>query len=520
MKKKTGSILSTLTIKLALVVVVILIGTYLKLRLDFSRDKAFSLSPVSKEAVRTLEDNFVVKVLSSPELPSELSSLNRYLKDLLTEYQLAGKGRFRFEYVRVASKDELFTMAHKNGLSIIRFQIYENDQITTKEVIFGLVFEYQGKFDAINLLPKQQPKLEYELTQRIQALAGHSLPEISVFRDSTYFDFSTDIFEAALKANFKIKDEYLTTPLKDTKALLFTGVARSLTEEQLYHLDQYLMRGGKIVFLQDRIDTDSRNLYQIRSNVVDLLEHYGARLSEDIVLDYVCDVRQAGMGNMLHFPMYPVVRGSDHPITRNVENVILYLASGISTTKREGIKFEPLMITSMNSGWLKAPEFDLDPELFSNPTPEDFPESPIVVGALLKGSFKSFFTGSELAQADPNFVAESPQSELVVFGDKELVVTPDKQEYNERGFIVLNAIDYLTERPSMIFIRSRHLSSSVLNIRYYMYKNELVWGDQEQTEQRIKTTIKITAIALPPLLLIFIGLFMALRRKHILREAQ
>ncbi|HNQ43840.1 MAG TPA: Gldg family protein, partial [Candidatus Cloacimonadota bacterium] len=503
-----------------IVIAILLIGSYLKLRLDFSRDKAFSLSPVSREAVRALEDNFVVKVLASPELPSEMSSMNRYLKDLLTEYQLAGKGRFRYEYIRTASKDDLFGMAQQNGLSIIRFQIYENDQVTTKEIIFGLVFEYQGKFDAMNLLPQQEPKLEYELTQRIQALAGHTLPEISVFRDSTYFDFGTDIFEASLKSNFRIQDEDLFNPLKDNKALLFTGVARNLTEVQLYHLDQYLMRGGKAVFLQDRIDTDSRNLYQIRSNVVDLLEHYGAKLSEDVVLDYVCDIRQAGIGNMLHFPMYPIVRGSDHPITRNIENVILYLASGISNVKREGITFEPLIITSMNSDWLKAPDFDLDPELFSNPSQDDFTEGPIVVGALLKGNFKSFFTGSEIAQADPDFIAESPQTELVVFGDKELVVNPDKQEYNERNYIVLNAIDYLTDRPSMIFIRSRHLSSSLLNIRYFMYKNELVWGNQEQTEIRIKSVIKITAIVLPPLLLIFTGLFITLRRKHILREYQ
>ena len=106
----------------------------------------------------------------------------------------------------------------------------------------------------------------------------------------------------------------------------------------------------------------------------------------------------------------------------------------------------------------------------------------------------------------------------MIFGDKELVIDPDKQEYAERNYVVLNALDYLIGRNDLISIRSRHLSSSSLNIRNFMQKNDLMWGNQDRTEKRIKNAIKGGAIAIPPLVLICIGILIAIKRKYIEKD--
>lgn len=517
MKKKTGSIVSSLMLKLGIVVAILLVGAYLKVRLDFSKNNAYSLSKVSKDAVRNLEDIMLVKILASQELPAELNSLSRYVNDLLSEYQVAGRGKFRFEYVRATGKEELYSLARENGLSIMRFQSYENDQVVTKEVIFGLVFEHLGKFDSMNLLPKVEPKLEYELTQRIQKLSGYALPKISVFRDSTYYDFQTTLFDNALATNFRPSTVDLQSPLSDAPVLLFTGVARNISELQLYHLDQYIMNGGKVVFLQDGVDTDSKQLFKINSNVIDLLQHYGVSITSNVAMDIECDIRRSGLVNVLRFPMYPVVKGGEHPITRNVYNIVLYLPSGVLPVNKDGVVYESILSTSGFSSWLEAPNYELDPIMFSDSSPNHYKVNSINVGATLKGEFRSYFTDSELA-SHPKFKAKSPKTELVIFGDKELVIDPDKQEYAERNYVVLNALDYLIGRNDLISIRSRHLSSSSLNIRNFMQKNDLMWGNQDRTEKRIKNAIKGGAIAIPPLVLICIGILIAIKRKYIEKD--
>ncbi|MCB5251761.1 MAG: Gldg family protein [Candidatus Cloacimonadaceae bacterium] len=511
--KKTFGIMSSLSIKIGIVIVLLLVVGFFSLRIDFSKDKAYSLSRVSKEAMRALEDVMVVKIVSSPSLPASMNTLERYTNDLLREYASASRGKFRYEYAKPRSRDELYQLAQNSGLSRIRFQIFENDQMITKEVIFGLIFEYKGEEQSMTLIPQMEPRLEYELTLQVQALAAHTVPRVAVFRDSSYYDFKVETFEHALFSNYHVYDANLSEPLIYTDALLFTGTARDISENQLYNLDQYIMQGGKVVFLQDKVDTDGSQLFSLDTNVIKLLAHYGFELSDDVVLDTHCDIRQYGLGDVLYYPMYPVLRGSSHPITRNMDNIVMYLASGISFGGKSDINFEPILQSSAQSGWMKAPEFEIKKELFQDLGYQDFTAGPITTAAILNGSFDSYFAKSRFAETDSNFVATSPQQKMVLFGDKELVIDSDKPIYDGRSNVVLNALDYLLGRDSMIRVRSHHLSTSLLSVPRFMQRLGIAWGDMEKIENKIKIAVKVIAIVLPPLILIVIGLLLALKRK-------
>lgn len=511
--KKSFGIIGTHATKIGIIVAILLISSLINFRLDLSKDKAYSLSKISKDLVKNLDDVLIVKIISSQELPADLNSLARYTNDLLAEYQSAGKGKFRYEYLKPAGRDELYQLAQANALWPMRFQIFENDQMTTKEVIFGIVFEYQGRIESMNLFPRLEPKLEYEMTMRIQSLVSENLPKVAVFRDSTYYHFNTRFFERGIRSNFNIVDADLSQPLSGIDALLFTGASRNLPEEYLYHIDQYLMQGGNVVFLQDRVDTDGTMLYSLDTNVIRMLEHYGFTLSKDVLLDMNNDQRQMGIGNMANFPMYPIMRGGQHPISRNMDYIVLYLASGITITPRTGLIFDTILQSSPYSGWMLAPDFHIGENLFLNPELEDFTAGPIVTSAIASGSFPSFFAGSEPALSDSRFIASSKPANLILFADKELVIDPDNPLYNDRSNVILNALDYLSGREDMIRIRNRHLSSSILNVQAFMDKYGLIWGDPQKTDYRIKLITKITAIAIPPLILMLAGAWLALKRK-------
>lgn len=512
---KTGSILGSLLLKLAIILMILQVASYLRLRVDFSRNKLYSLSKTSREAVKSLKDNMVVKLYSSQELPAQMNSIDRYVKDLLSEYQNAGKGRFHYEIIRNLSLDELRNQAQQNGLGSMFFQIYENDKTTTKEVIYGLVFEYQGNTTSLNVGPRLESRLEYELTLKIQSLARTTLPEIGLYADTLYAMVPNDTFDRDLNTNFNVVETELLTPPKQTKVLVFPGTIDSLSTQQLYNLDQYIMKGGSVVVLQDRVFSDGRRILPLQSNIFDFFEHYGVRFDDAVAMDIFCDIRQMGTETSLPFPIYPVLRGSEHPITRNISGIVMYMPTGIGAIKREGLKYTSILTTSPNSALLPGPDYVLSTQLFQDLDPELFKSPPITLGGVVEGRMQSYFNGKPESK-QPGFVSETKQGKLVIFGDRELYIDSDKREYAERHYIVLNAVDWLLGRDSMLSIRSRHLQSSILNIQYYMEKKEIIWGDPDKIERNIKTGIKLASVVLPSLLLIGLGAFLALRRKQLM----
>ncbi|HQM03945.1 MAG TPA: GldG family protein, partial [Candidatus Cloacimonas sp.] len=283
--KKTSSILSNLLIKLAIVLMILLTGSYAKVRWDFSKNKKYSLSQVSREAVSKLQDNMVVKLYSSKDLPAEMVALDRYVKDLLEEYKQAGKGKFHYEFISGPTQEDLKNKARQYGIGVMYFRIFENDKTTTKEVIYGLVFEYQGNFESMNVLPKMQNQLEYEMTLKIQKITRYTLPDITVFVDTLYTLMPKQKYESELYSNYNVHFTNLVEPPAKTPVMIVHSGYDSLSVTQLYNLDQFLMQGGKLVVLADKIFSDSETVIEIHSNLFDFLENNGIKLSSDIAMD-------------------------------------------------------------------------------------------------------------------------------------------------------------------------------------------------------------------------------------------
>lgn len=522
--KSQKSLLNLLLYKLitiGILIFLLLLSYYLPLRLDLSRDRVYSLSEASKDAVRQLKDRMIIKIYASEELPPNLVSLDRYLKDILAEYKLRGGGNFVYQYVKTESPEQLRALAQQNRLQYMIFQSFDNDQVTQKEVIYGLTLEYQGRTESITLPPDMESKLEYVLTNHIRKLSGIRLPELVVFRDSTYQYYPTDMLEIGLDENYLLGSTDFNSPPRQTPVMLFTGTTDSLSTEQLYNLDQYIMKGGKVVFLQDRLDTDGQSIKNVESNLFTMLASYGIGVNKEMVLDLSCDNRRLGGSTNVPYPIYPVVRGSEsHITTQNIGNIVLYLASEIANLDTMGLEFTPILKTSANSAKLSGPVFDLQPVLYNRPSLEYFSHPPIVVGAVFKGPMQSYFASDEVYNSRAGFTAQTSQAELVIYGDRELMMDPDNPMYSDRNFIVLNAIDYLRGDESMIRIRSRSIQTSFLDVREYMERKNMLWGDPGKTERNIKRTVTIVSVVIPPMLLMAaIAAYLTVRKRK-LRETK
>jgi len=524
MKTKANSILVMTIILIAILVVINLVSSLFYFRLDFSKGRLFKLGKASRDAVSGLTENMIVKVYASKDLPNSLLGINRYLKDLLAEYQQHSKRKFDFEYVSNTTTEVFNAQAQATGLKFIVYQTYdEQDQVAYKQAIFGLSIEYKGKITVLSINPAMESKLEYEITSRIQQITETGLPVVAVFADSTYQSMKADYFEESMERNYKVFQTDLTSYPNGAEALVFVGVLDSLSNLQLLNLDQYMMRGGKVVFLQERITPDAYGLNEIPSNIFRFLDHYGLRVMPNVVLDYVCDYR-TGISSAMRspYPVHPIVKGSDkNIITRNMNNIVLYLASQIEFSGDPGkLTFEPILQTSYNSALLAGPNFFPDMRLFQNPTPEMFPLTSLTVGALIKGKQRSFFQGTDL-QKLPNFIAENDSVSIVLFSDSEIIVNPDKEQYLNRYNIVLNAIDYLIGKNSMISIRSRSIESSEFDIRKYLENKQAGSVFINEKEQLLKQHIKLSIITIPILLLALFGLLVYIhqyRNKQQIRQ--
>lgn len=504
--KTKQSILSLSVLRISIAIVVLILASYVYTKIDLSRGKNFTLGKYSKETVAELQERVVVKVFASKDLPGELGNVNRFLKDLLTEYRSAGRGKFSFEYARFKDNADLLEQARTNGLSSTHTQLYENDQLVLKEVALGIVIECAGKAMPLSLGEAMEPILEYEITKIIQNLSGKALPNVWVYQDSMYTKYNVPSFYNELAENYEVHTTFLDSIPQFYPVMLFTGTNDSLTEDQLYNLDQYIMKGGKLVLLQDRIKGEQTGIFTLESNLFTLLEHYGILIHPNMVMDRNCDYLNIALGKQVPVPFFPIIRGMDKsPISRNTGATILYFASEVSATDSVNIRFEPILQTSADSGRLNGPVYNLDPIVMAPGGSYPLGKPPITVAASFKGKFTSFYADKPELQRE-GFIKSQKEGQIAVFADKDLYfLNQEAPEFNRKFIVVLNAMDYLLENPSMIQVRTRQMYPSILNIPYYMYVSKIMPAEPEPVISRINFIFKIIAIVLPSLLLIILG---------------
>ena len=297
-----------------------------------------------------------------------------------------------------------------------------------------------------------------------------------------------DLIERTLKPNFAFGFVLLDSfPFIPTHydALVIVKPTIKFNDEQKLKLDQYVMHGGKIIWLIDQLYAEMDSLQRSKSdfvafdrglNLEDVLFKYGVRINQDLVQDLQCEKVPLVVGNMggqpqvefLPFPYFPLLSSySNHPVSKNLDNVLSIFANSIDTVKAPGITKTVLLATSDHSRILNTPAIVSWNSVKVEEDQKTYTSSHIPVAMLLEGKFNSLYANRissrerdalETVYHHPFLASSEFENKMIVISDADIVMNVvtqkdgplymgmhqfKKYQYANKDFF-LNCMEYLT----------------------------------------------------------------------------
>jgi gliding-associated putative ABC transporter substrate-binding component GldG len=511
---------------LAIVVLVNVVSVGYFGRLDLTEGRIFSLNDASKRLVGDLQDDFLVKAYFSKDLPSPYNANAKYVQDLLQEYKAYGKRHFRFEFVDPGDDTELEREAQQHRIPPVQVQVVERDQFQSRKAYMGLVFLYKDKQETIPVVENLMG-LEYEITATIKKLTSEreTLPVIGFLSGHQGPDLSQlQIVQQVLAKQYQMlmvdaSDSSMIEP-SDVDVLIIASPRSSFSEWEKFVIDQYLMKGGRIAFLIDKVNADlqTQRAMPIALQMDDWFRNYGFHVNDDLVADLqntgmLTIQQQEGFFTMMSqkpYPLIPSLRDFDRSNTmvKDLERLSLFYVSSIDTSaaSQQGLRAE-VLLRSSEASMVQRGNYNISPTQAWNP--ETFDQGPFAVVAVVSGEFPSWFKGKPVPSVNDSTVADpdlqpleqSMETRIVVVGDGEFFV--DQKGGNDRDNFQFfqNMVDWLVQDEDLIAIRSRDVTDRPL----------------QPVSEPTKRLIKYGNILGSPLLVILVGvgLWQARRRRTI-----
>jgi ABC-2 type transport system permease protein len=515
-------------------VLVLSAGTLIRLRFDLTEDKRFTLSVPTRSVLQHLKNDIFIQVYLDGEIPIPLKRLKRSVSEMLDEFRIASGRRIDYEFINPSgSKDSrqretLYQSLVSKGLKPVNLQAGDAEGGSTQKIIFpGMIVNYNGIEVPVNFLNNSSPSyeqnilrsvegLEYEMIQtmatlnsdtvnRIAFIEGHDeLPEIETADITMNLARFFTVDRGTIGGKAGILDKYA--------AVVIAGPQKAFNESDKFVLDQYIMNGGKVLWLIDEVSVNSDSLAYGETvgiyrplNIEDQLFRYGARINPMLIQDLECEsIRLMVMSGGTHqqvvpakWVYYPLLKpSSDHPITRNLNRVKGEFVNYIDTVGLDhDIRKKILLSSSHFSRTISPPVIISLKEAELTPSAKDFNKSNLPVAVLLEGIFPSAFKNRPVANLteDRNLKirTESLETRMIVIADADMIrngvkrsglnETPlplgqDKytgQIYGNRDFLI-NCLNWLVDRNGLMELRSRELKLRLLNNQ--MIKSErLKW---------------------------------------------
>ncbi len=546
--------ITSLLILLVILIAVNFLASEFFLRLDLTQDKRYSLSPAAKEIVADVDQPVIFDVFLEGSFPSEFRRLRNETRQMLEEFSAYNRN-IKFNFIDPLEEgDDANAIAeefYKMGMTPARLNVQENGKNSESIIFPWAIANFGDKTVKIPLLKNQigatdeervnasVQQLEYVLADGLSKLIYPREKKIAVMRgngelpDSKIADFIKTIQEYYFMAPFTL-DSAAANPqktladLREYDLILEPKPTQPYSEKEKYVLDQYLMNGGKMLWLAEVTNMETDSLFNDRGtaialprnlNLGDYFFSYGLRINPELVNDLYSApiVLASGDGNNTRFNPYPwfysplTSSPSEHPIINNIEAVKFEYANPIDTLAN-GIKKTILLSSSPKTKLEGVPEeISLNmvgekPDLASYNTGEQ----PLSV--LLEGKFKSVYKNRVKPFSIENHKDESIETKMLVISDGD-VIKNDVQggkpmelgfqrytgnTYGNKEFL-LNAVNYLLDDTGLIDIRSKEI--------------ELAFLDKEKVAQEREKWQVINLVG-PLLILLIFGIIFRLYRKH------
>ncbi|RPI15334.1 MAG: hypothetical protein EHM58_14330 [Ignavibacteriae bacterium] len=383
---------------------------------DNHKSSTYTLSPVSVKVLQMIDSKIKVNVYYTDNLPSPYNTNRASLVTLLNEYKINSNGKFDYEILNPTDGSSFEFEANKYNISQVQVQVIKNDIAMAVKAYMGVVFFYENKEHVLPFISGGEPNLEYEFTLTIKKLIQSELKKIGILGGTPGIP-DMNKYTKLIQANSKYYDFSLINP-SDNKIpddISVTIVLNQETNDKISvipenhkaAIDDYLMNGGKIIFLLNKIIISSKGQVQqaqsTNCGIEDILENYGVKVLNNIIIDKECayisvpfQQGETQFYTQIPFPHFPKIidLNKNIPAFSGLSHVILSFSSSldISNSSNYGINAIPILTSSLKTG------IDNDISIIQTSgkmLPDSmFNSSSAVIGALLEGEFKSFYKGS------------------------------------------------------------------------------------------------------------------------------
>jgi ABC-2 type transport system permease protein len=512
-----------LLFSLIIVALAIFISGKLFFRIDLTSEKRYTLSEETKSILKNLDDVIYVKVYLEGDFPAGFKKLHNAIRETLDEFRVYARTNVQYEFINPSESSDanvrknVQTELYKKGLNPINIQSKDKEGGASEKIIFpGALITYKGveipvsflknnvSLSADENLNNSVQSIEYELIKSMFSLTNKSNAKIAFLEGQDELnEMEVADITRELSNYFQVDRGAINGKpgtLDAYKAIIVARPTKPFNEPDKFALDQYIMKGGKVLWLIDAVNVNADSLANGATfglinelNINDQLFTYGVRINPNLVEDVQCGVlpvNTALSGNQPHWVpspwfYYPLISPLvDHPVTRSLNLIMAKYASQIDTLAVSGIKKTYLLKTSDHTKLVNAPVYIRLEEIKQTPQRSEFNLSSQPIAVLLEGKFPSVYRNRPvkgmLPGAKNTFKAESVPTKMIVIADGGLIANDvrmtakgpmisalgydkyTRQTFGNKDFIV-NAVNYLTDESGLISLRAKEFKLRVLD---------------------------------------------------------
>lgn len=543
-------------IAIALIAVNI-IGNYFFKRFDLTEDKRYTLSETTLNIIKNVESPLIIDVFLEGNFPPEFRRLQDETKQLLEEFS-AYNSNIVFEFANpIENEEERFAVMkqfYERGLQPLNITV-ENKGKQSQEVVFPwAIASYGDKSTKVSLLKNLMgasteqkvissvQHLEFAFAEAINKISKEKQKKIAVLKgngeleDKYVADFLRTVRESYYIGPFTL-DSVAKQPIQTLEALkkydlvIIAKPTETFTEEEKQVLDQFIVAGGKTLWLVDAVKADMEEMFNETGTILahqrdlglnDMFFKYGFRLNPLLIKDERATPIKLATGQQGSDTEYQqyfwrfapfIYPETQNPIVKNLEGIKFEFASPIELLNNK-INKTVLLTSSEYSRPVGTPtEISLG-SVTEETTPQEYQGKGLMpVAVLLEGKFNSMYTNRILPFKDTNYKAEGNESKMIVISNGDIIKNQlDQNGPLELGFdkwtnnlygnkeFLMNCVNYLLDDTGLINIRSKDVNLPLL--------------DKERVYQNY-TLAQMLTIGLPMLILLLFGFLFTYLRKRI-----
>lgn len=510
-----------LMVLLVIVFVCNYVSSLLFKRFDLTTEKRYTLASTTKDLLKNINDEVYLKVYLQGNFNPSFTRLRNEAKELLDEFRAYSNNQLQYEFIvpgeglNETEKANLEKQLYEKGLT--PEQVVENKQEKKLETLIwpGAIVSYKGKETVWQIFKRQVgiapeecinnsvQELEYSLSNAIRKLQRTKDKEVTFIEGHGELDTLQNYdFAKALSEYYEVNRTPIMGKLgtlKESECIIIAQPDSAFTDKDKFIIDQYIMNGGKVLWLIDPVDVNRDTLYMKGYSIglgknlrlEDMLFKYGVRLNNVLVQDLQCASVPINVGfknGQPNFKQFPwvynplILPDVAHPIVKNLDLIRMDYCSTIDTISAKGIKKTVLLKTSRYTKTQPTPARLSLASVQYKPKPKQFnnPYQPVAV--LLEGSFSSFveyrLPTVLLTDSTFKYIDKGKATKQIVVANGDIARNDvsrstgqlfplgydkySRQTFANKTFLV-NCVNYLLDDDGMLQLRTREVKLRLLD---------------------------------------------------------